>query len=181
MVVRYAGTDLVTEERKESRMWRRIGLMIALALMLIVPASSGRAAPPQYPLGRADLTGATVTGTAFVIRLENTGESQVTARVAGLPASGQYAWEVLTGDSCQGVGTSLIRPAQDLIASSVGVALGTTTVATTVPVGGSLPGWVAIRVYSVPSNGQPVPPGTPSLACGALYSLPDTTGTRHWW
>jgi hypothetical protein len=158
----------------------RLSLLLVAALSLAVPGSTGFASAIPYPVGKTDLrpTGnSTVDGTAFV-RNYASGETHVQLRLTGLPAGGRpVVWRLHTQSPCGSPPTKeLIRSTSGLVASRLGTALGAELSPVTLTVTGGQ--HVAIRVYAFEALGGVL---GPELACGELWSLPDTASSRHSW
>ena len=64
-------------------MWFRLGIAALVALVLALPISIGAATANDYPVGRAEFSGAGFDGEAIVRRQLTAGQTHVMFRMSG--------------------------------------------------------------------------------------------------
>jgi hypothetical protein len=159
----------------------RLGLLLAAALAFAAQSSAVSATAIPYPVGTTELSpksGSTVGGTAFVRNYAG-GETHVQLRLTGLPTNGRpVIWQIHSQSPCSGpaVGRPLVAAGGALIPTRLGTLLAAELSPSSVPVTAGRQ-FIALRVYTSDLAGAP---GV-ELACGELWSLPDTNSSRHSW
>jgi hypothetical protein len=153
-------------------MWGRIGLSLALAVLLALPTTRGFAVDNPDPVGRATLG----AGSAFMTRGLTSGQTRVALRLPGLSPNAQVIYRIKTGGSCSS-GVSVIQALTPMQASRQGLLMSSQTFPTIVPV--NAPGLpiigIVICVYDVSVAGKEL-----LITSGSFIGVPDT-GSAHSW